>query len=73
MAQGAINGSGSGGERTSKIAAAPFPDMNRVEEEVGPASPVPYYTVLGGISDRLVAVDGPTDTLLEGYHTDGRH
>ena len=72
---GSGNGSGSGGERTPKIAAAPFSDMKLVGtgDEESPASPVPYYTALGSTSGRLVAVGGPSDTLLEGCRTDGRH
>ncbi|KAF7968200.1 hypothetical protein HWV62_31621 [Athelia sp. TMB] len=32
-----------------------------------PPSPVPYYTVIGTSSGRLVAVGGPSDRWLDGY------
>jgi len=58
------SGSGSGGDDTPKIPTVPISDIMRAD---APASPLPYYAVLGGTS-RLIAVGGP-----EERHTDRRH
>jgi hypothetical protein len=68
------SGNGSGGDDTPKVSPAPFSDALGAEasEDAVEASPMPYYTVFGSISGRLVAVGGPEDILLDGYHIHGR-
>ena len=64
----------SGGDNTPKVSPPPFSDALAAEtsEDAISTSPMPYYTVFGSISGRLVAVGGPDDILLDGYNIHGR-
>ena len=70
------SGSGSGRDDTPKIPTAPLSDLHESDEALftsptaasSSSSHLPYFTVLGSTSGRVVAIGGP-----DGYHVDGRH